>query len=180
MRFRTLARGLGDRTTDGFGHSSRPPRSTSTDTGRLFLPTALRSFYQAVFQSLPSVSTQSASRASVAASQTFPTFSQPSPAASLKLPARVCHRDDNTEDVPLPKRIRIDRGPNIPSRYVSDTYCMQCVDPSVVVLAYTRPCTTFILHGRNGSSPPLCLLVDSGDAGAPAVVQQLVVHRLRL
>ena len=56
----------------------------------------------------PYRSHQSASRASFAASQTFPTFSQPSAAASLS--ARARHRDDNTEDVPPPKRIRTDRG----------------------------------------------------------------------
>jgi hypothetical protein len=57
----------------------------------------------------PHRSHQSASRAPVAASQTFPTSSQPSAAASLS--ARVRHRGDNTEDVPPPKRIRTDRGP---------------------------------------------------------------------
>jgi hypothetical protein len=36
--------------------------------------------------------------------------------------------------VPLPKRIRIDRGPDIPSRYVSATHRVQRVDPSVVDL----------------------------------------------
>jgi len=50
---------------------------------------------------------QSASHAPVATSQTFPTFSQPSAAASL--PARVHHRNDNTEYVHPPKRT--DRGP---------------------------------------------------------------------
>ena len=50
---------------------------------------------------------QSSSRAPVAASQTFPAFSQPSATASL--PARVRHRDDNAEDAPPPKRIRTDR-----------------------------------------------------------------------
>jgi hypothetical protein len=43
-----------------------------------------------------------------AASQTFPTFSQPLPPSSL--PARVRHRDDNTEDAPPSKRLRTDRG----------------------------------------------------------------------
>jgi hypothetical protein len=43
-----------------------------------------------------------------AASQTFPNFPQPPPPSSL--PARVRHRDDNTEDAPPPKRIRTDRG----------------------------------------------------------------------
>jgi len=57
----------------------------------------------------PHRSHHSTPRPSVAASQTFPTFSQPSATASL--PARVRHRDDNTEDVPPPKRIRTDRGP---------------------------------------------------------------------
>jgi hypothetical protein len=34
---------------------------------------------------------------------------------------------------------------------------MQCVDPSVLVLAYTCPCTTFMQHGKNESSPSPCL-----------------------
>ena len=55
----------------------------------------------------PHRSHQSSSRAPVAASQTFPTFSQTSATASL--PARVRHRDDNAEDAPPPKRIRTDR-----------------------------------------------------------------------
>jgi hypothetical protein len=104
----------------------------------------------------PHRSHQSASRAPVAASQTFPTFSQPPAAASL--PARVRHRDDNTEDVPPPKRIRTDRGPrhSIEVR-ICQTHRVQRVDPNVVALAYTRPRTAFIQHGRNESSPSLCL-----------------------
>ena len=104
----------------------------------------------------PHRSNQSASRAPVAASQTFPTFSQPSAAASV--PARVRHRDDNTEDVPPPKRIRTDRGPrhSIEVR-IRHIHRVHRVDPSVVVLAYTCPCTAFIQHGRNESSPSLCV-----------------------
>jgi hypothetical protein len=56
----------------------------------------------------PHRSHQSAPRAPVAAAQTFPNFSQPNTSASL--PARVRHRDDNTEDAPPPKRIRTERG----------------------------------------------------------------------
>jgi hypothetical protein len=99
---------------------------------------------------------QSASRTPVAASQTFPTFSQPSAAASL--PARVRHRDDNTEDAPPPKRIRTDRGPrhSIEVR-IYHTHRVQRVDPSVVVLAYTRPRTAFIQYSRNESSPSFCV-----------------------
>jgi hypothetical protein len=106
----------------------------------------------------PHRSHQSASRAPVAASQTFPTFAQPSAAASL--PARVRHRDDNTEDVPPPKRIRTDRGPR---QSIEVRIChthhnrVQRIDPSVVVLAYTRPRTAFIQHNRNESSPSPCL-----------------------
>ncbi|KAH8987930.1 hypothetical protein EDB83DRAFT_2483277 [Lactarius deliciosus] len=48
-------------------------------------------------------------RASVAASQTFPSTA---PAASL--PARVRHRDDSIEDAPPAKRIRRDRGTRHP------------------------------------------------------------------
>ena len=104
----------------------------------------------------PHRSHQTASRAPVAASQTFPTFSQPSAGASL--PARVRHRDDNTEDAPPPKRIRTDRGPrhSIEVR-ICHTHRVRRVDPSVVVLAYTRPRTAFIQYGRNESSPSLCL-----------------------
>ena len=105
----------------------------------------------------PHRSHQSASRAPVAASQTFPTFSQPPAPASL--PARVRHRDENTEDVPPPKRIRTDRGPrhSIEVR-ICHTHRVQRVDPGVVVLAFTCPHTAFIQqHGRNESPPSLCL-----------------------
>jgi hypothetical protein len=104
----------------------------------------------------PHRSHQSASRAPVAASQTFPTFSQPPAAASL--PARVRHRDDNTEDVPPPKRIRTDRGPR---HSIEVRIChinrVHRVDPSVVVLAYTCPRTAFMQHRRDESSPSLCV-----------------------
>jgi hypothetical protein len=89
---------------------------------------------------------QSASRTPVAASQTFPTFSQPSATASL--PARVRHRNDNTEDAPPPKRIRTDRGPRHSIEVcINHTHRVQRVDPSVVVLVYTRrPGTAFIQY----------------------------------
>ena len=112
------------------------------------------------FNSLPAYqphrSHHSALRAPVAASQTFPTFSQPS--ATANLPARVRHRDDNTEDVPPPKRIRTDRGPrhSIEVR-ICHTHRVRYADPSVVVLAHTCPCTAFIQHARNESSPSPCL-----------------------
>jgi hypothetical protein len=91
----------------------------------------------------PPRSHQSAARAPIAASQTFPTFSQPS--ATANLPARVRHRDDNTDDVPPPKRIRTDRGPrhSIEVR-ICHTHRVRRADPIVVVLAHTRPCTAFI------------------------------------
>jgi hypothetical protein len=48
-----------------------------------------------------------------------------------------------------------------PSRGIEVHFChthrMQCVDPSVLVLAYTCPCTTFMQHGKNESSPSPCL-----------------------
>jgi hypothetical protein len=94
--------------------------------------------------------------APVATSQTFPTFSQPSPAASLL--ARVRHRDDTTEDIPPPKRIRTDRGPR---HSIEVRIChinrVHRVDPSIVVLAYTCPRTAFIQHRRDESSPSLCV-----------------------
>ena len=100
----------------------------------------------------PHPSSLSASHSPVAPSQTFPTFSQPSVAASL--PDRVRHRDGNTEDVPPPKRIRTDQGPRdaIEVR-ICYTYPMLRIHPSVVVLAYTLPLTAFIQYGRNESSP---------------------------
>jgi hypothetical protein len=99
----------------------------------------------------PHPSSQSASRSPVAASQTFPTFPQPSAAASL--PDRVRHHDGSTEDVPPPKRIRTDQGP-LDSIFVRicHTYHVLRIHPSVVVLAYTRPRTAFIQYGRNESS----------------------------
>jgi len=57
----------------------------------------------------PHRSHHSAPRASVATSQTFTQSS-----ASANLPARVRHRDDNTEEAPPPKRIRTDRGTRRP------------------------------------------------------------------
>jgi hypothetical protein len=62
----------------------------------------------------PHRSHQSASRAPVAAAQTFPNFSQPS--ASASLPARVRHREDNTDDAPPAKRIRTERTRHIQVR----------------------------------------------------------------
>ena len=71
---------------------------------------------------------QSTSRAPVAASQTFPTVSQPS---AVSLTARVRHRDDNTEDVPPPKRIRTDRGP----RHSIEVRICHFIAYSVLILA---------------------------------------------
>jgi hypothetical protein len=57
----------------------------------------------------PRRSHPSVPRASVAASQTFP-----STASAASLPARVRHRDDSIEDAPPAKRIRRDRGTRHP------------------------------------------------------------------
>ena len=104
----------------------------------------------------PHRSHQSAPRAPVAPSQTFPTFSHPSAAASL--PARVRHRDDNADDAPSPKRIRTDRGSRHSEVRICHTHRVHRVDPSVVVLTHARARTAFIQHGRNkSSSPSLCL-----------------------
>jgi hypothetical protein len=83
--------------SDARSHFSQLLRDSSTKPSFNPLPA-----YQ------PRCSHQSTSRAPVAAAQTFPAFSQPSGPASL--PARVRHRDDNTEDAPPPKRLRTDRG----------------------------------------------------------------------
>ena len=56
----------------------------------------------------PHRSHQSTSRAPVPASQTVPTF--PPPSAPVSISTRVRHREDNTDDIPPPKRIRTDRG----------------------------------------------------------------------
>ena len=93
----------------------------------------------------PHRSHQSASRAPVSASQTFPPYSQASATASL--PARVRHRDDNTEDVPPPKRLRTDRGPRRSIEVsICHTHRVRRVELSVVVLAHTRPRTALIQH----------------------------------
>ena len=78
----------------------------------------------------PHRSRRSASRAPVAASQTFPNFSQAS--ASACLPARVRHRDDNTEDAPPPKRIRTERG----ARHIQVRVCHTLVACNVLILAW--------------------------------------------
>ena len=77
----------------------------------------------------PHRSHRSASRVPVAASQTFPNFSQSS--ASASLPARVRHRDDNTEDAPPPKRIRTERG----TRHTQVRVCHPLVICNVLILA---------------------------------------------
>ena len=60
---------------------------------------------------------------------------------------------------PLPSAFAQTAVPDTPSRYVSATHRVRYADPSVVVLAHTCPCTAFIQHGRNESSPSPSLCV---------------------